>query len=256
MKKSSIIVIILLTLAVAGIAFRVFNEPQTPSSDQEALVKSVMEVAPSITGMITYGDEVRSFVPCGTYEGDPAWMVLADAGVAANLRMQYEANTEERMPYTPLLATITAQPIDPPSEGFGADYSSAFYVSQIQEIFPTQTCLRDEALLESPLSGSTISSPLAISGLASGAWMFEGSMTAVLTNWDGEIISETILSAEGDWMTEELVPFTGIMEFEQPEYGARGSLIIQASNPSGLPENQKNLEIQISFSELETETEE
>lgn len=243
MNTTKIIVSILLGLAVLGIAIRLVSRPAVAPTEDTATTTE----ANLMTGMLTWGAEVRSFVPCGTYEGDAAWLVLADAGVANSLRTQYESATEERMPYTPVLATIDAEPIDPPTDGFGAEYATALYVSDIVEIFPTETCLREEIKLESPLAGATISSPLAISGVATGAWMFEGSMNAVLTNWDGEIIGEALLSAEGDWMTEELVPFSGTMEFDTPDYGERGSLIIEGSNPSGLPENDKFLEIQIQF---------
>jgi hypothetical protein len=74
-----------------------------------------------------------------------------------------------------------------------------------------------------------------------------------LVNWDGLIIAEGIITAEGEWMTEEFVPFTGTLEFTSPykegdqEFMKRGSLIIKKDNPSGLPENDDAIEIPVLF---------
>ncbi|MDQ3008738.1 MAG: Gmad2 immunoglobulin-like domain-containing protein [bacterium] len=101
--------------------------------------------------------------------------------------------------------------------------------------------------LTSPLNGETISSPLRITGQARGNWFFEATFPVVLTNWNGLIIAEGYAEAQGEWMTEELVPFVATLEFVTPDYGERGSLILQKANPSGLPENDDALEITIEF---------
>jgi immunoglobulin-like protein involved in spore germination len=101
--------------------------------------------------------------------------------------------------------------------------------------------------LDLPIPGSKISSPLFISGIAKGTWFFEGDAPVILTDWDGLIISEGYITAKEDWMTEEFVPFEGVLEFEVPEYGERGSLILRKDNPSGLPEYDDALEISILF---------
>ena len=95
--------------------------------------------------------------------------------------------------------------------------------------------------------GDWIESPLEISGEARGTWFFEGSFPVILTNWDGLIIAETYATAEGEWMTEDFVPFTATIEFEKPDLYDRGSLILQKDNPSGLSEFDDAYEIQIKF---------
>ena len=67
--------------------------------------------------------------------------------------------------------------------------------------------------LISPVVGQTINSPLSITGEARGTWFFEATFPVVLTNWDGLIIAEGYATAQGDWMTEEFVPFTAELEF-------------------------------------------
>lgn len=101
--------------------------------------------------------------------------------------------------------------------------------------------------LASPTPYQVIESPLEITGRARGAWYFEASFPVVLVNWDGLIIAEGYATAEGEWMTEEFVPFSGTLEFETPDYGERGALILQKHNASGLPEHDDALEVPVRF---------
>ncbi len=103
-------------------------------------------------------------------------------------------------------------------------------------------------LISSNISdGETISSPLEITGEARGQWFFEANFPIVLTNWDGLIIAEGYATAQDEWMTTDFVPFTATIDFERPEYGERGTLILQKANASGLPEHDDALEIQVIF---------
>ncbi|MBU1164452.1 Gmad2 immunoglobulin-like domain-containing protein [Patescibacteria group bacterium] len=99
--------------------------------------------------------------------------------------------------------------------------------------------------LNNPRPNQIIASPLEISGEARGYWFFEATFPVVLTNWDGLIIAESYATAQGEWMTENFVPFTATLEFEVPNYKNNGSLILQKDNPSGLPENDDALEIPV-----------
>lgn len=107
--------------------------------------------------------------------------------------------------------------------------------------------------LESPQPLAKIESPLVIEGEARGYWFFEASFPISLVNWDGLIIAEGIATAEGEWMTEEFVPFKAEIEFttdftpETPDFMKKGSLILKKDNPSGLPENDDALEVPIRF---------
>jgi hypothetical protein len=111
----------------------------------------------------------------------------------------------------------------------------------------------DRIRLDSPRPGDTIPSPLPITGQARGTWFFEASFPITLTNWDGRIIAEGYATAEGEWMTEEFVPFTATLTFESPyregdpDFMKRGTLILHKDNPSGLPEHDDALEIPVRF---------
>ena len=101
--------------------------------------------------------------------------------------------------------------------------------------------------LTSPMPNEAIASPLTITGQARGYWFFEASFPVVLTDWDGLIIAEGVATADGEWMTEEFVPFTASLTFTVPSYGITGTLILKKANASGLPEHDDALELPITF---------
>jgi hypothetical protein len=98
-----------------------------------------------------------------------------------------------------------------------------------------------------PQPEQEVSSPIQVSGQARGYWFFEATAPVTVTNWDGLILGEGYMEAQGDWMTEEFVPFTGEIVYE-PElnaYSATGTIIFRRANPSGLPENDDAFEMQV-----------
>lgn len=107
--------------------------------------------------------------------------------------------------------------------------------------------------VSAPVPNGFVSSPMLITGGARGQWFFEGSFPVVLTNWDGLVIVEGYATAESNWFTEEYVPFSTTLEFENPykagdpDFMKQGFLIFKKDNPSGLPENDDALEIPILF---------
>ena len=105
----------------------------------------------------------------------------------------------------------------------------------------------------SPAAMSVVTSPLSLKGQARGNWYFEASAPVSLVNWDGLIIANGFITADGEWMTSEFVPFTGSLPFispykeGDPDFMKRGTLIFKKDNPSGLPENDDALEIPVLF---------
>ena len=122
-------------------------------------------------------------------------------------------------------------------------------VSEPEPPATTDNGLSDLIVLETPLPEGKIKSPLTIKGKARGKWFFEADFPVILTNWDGLIIAEGTAQAQDDWMTEDFVPFTAVIEFERPDtrVSNRGALILKKDNPSGLPENDDALEITVFY---------
>lgn len=114
---------------------------------------------------------------------------------------------------------------------------------------------RDLITLTGPAPGAVVINPFTISGQARGSWYSEASFPIFLTDGNGKIITQTIATAQGEWMTEEFVPFTAELGFTNPykpgdpDAMKQGTLILKKDNPSGLPENDNALEIPIRFAE-------
>jgi hypothetical protein len=104
-----------------------------------------------------------------------------------------------------------------------------------------------ELTIESPQPNQEVSSPLTVKGKLPGTWFFEGQIYAELIAEDGEVLAGAPLYAEGEWMTEDDVPFSGELIFNNVKNVSTATLVIRNDNPSGLPENQKKAEIPVQF---------
>lgn len=107
--------------------------------------------------------------------------------------------------------------------------------------------LADLIVVDEPAASSTVSSPLTVTGEARGYWFFEASFPVELINADGEVIASGPAQAQGEWMTEDFVPFEIELGFENQVPGTWGTLVLKKDNPSGLPENDNQLEVPVEF---------
>ncbi|OGY91658.1 MAG: hypothetical protein A3B31_03020 [Candidatus Komeilibacteria bacterium RIFCSPLOWO2_01_FULL_53_11] len=85
-----------------------------------------------------------------------------------------------------------------------------------------------------------------ITGTARGHWYFEATFPVKMLDKNGAVIGSHYAEAQGEWMTEEFVPFTSTLTF-QAVSGEHGTLVLQKDNPSGLPENEDELRIPVIF---------
>jgi|GEM_PF-1827273 len=102
-------------------------------------------------------------------------------------------------------------------------------------------------VIDEPVTEAAVDSPIVVSGQARGYWFFEATAPVTVTNWDGLIIGEGYITADGDWMTEDFVPFTGDIAYTQlvSPYSATGTIIFHRANPSALPENDAAIEVTV-----------
>lgn len=98
----------------------------------------------------------------------------------------------------------------------------------------------------SPSPQSTLSSPFLVSGKARGNWFFEASFPAVLLDANEKEIAVMPITAQGEWMTEDFVPFSASMMFGTVTTNT-GTLVLKKDNPSGLPEFDAEVRIPIVF---------
>ncbi len=185
------------------------------------------------SGWVTIGHEVLAFAPCG--KDDESWLP-GQSPAMADIRTSYEKTISEARPYAPLYMVLNGSFMDPPRDGFGADYDSAFFATKLIDIKLTGNC-RDEFIsILAPTPGTRIESPLLIKGRARGTWFFEGDFPVVLEDIEGNELSRSFVSAQGEWMTKEFVPFTGTLSFTNPVKDLRGRLIFRKDNPTDRPE--------------------
>lgn len=105
---------------------------------------------------------------------------------------------------------------------------------------------QDLIRLDYPRPGTKVESPLKVAGQARGYWFFEASFPVVVMDADGDELGTGIAQAKGDWMTEEFVPFEANVKFSKPT-GKYGTLVLKKDNPSGLPENDDELRVPVTF---------
>ncbi|MFA5942496.1 MAG: Gmad2 immunoglobulin-like domain-containing protein [Candidatus Paceibacterota bacterium] len=104
----------------------------------------------------------------------------------------------------------------------------------------------DLIVVDTPLPGAIVASPLTISGRARGTWYFEASFPVRMLDAKGNELGVLPAQAQGEWMTTEYVPFIVDLAFATSTT-ATGTLVLEKDNPSGLPEHANELRIPIRF---------
>jgi hypothetical protein len=131
-----------------------------------------------------------------------------------------------------------------------------FYIKSEKVVAPVPSApsfaKNDFLVVDTPSINAVIKSPITVSGSAKGTWYFEATFPVKVLDSDGEIIGRGIAHANGDWMTENFVPFSAVVSFEA-KAGSKGEVVFEKDNPSGLPENAAELRVPIIFGEATAE---
>lgn len=99
--------------------------------------------------------------------------------------------------------------------------------------------------VETPKANTKVTSPLVVRGEARGTWYFEASFPAKLLDEKGNVIAQTPAQAKGEWMTENFVPFEAVLTFTATS--GKGTLVLERDNPSGLPQNDAQVRIPVTW---------
>lgn len=174
---------------------------------------------------VTLGKTVwKSYQWDGLYRGDD-YVTMQNGYIYVLSNTWMDAKSTEKADMEKLIATFSfKKPTVPPQSAHG------------------------DIMLQLPAAYATVTSPITLKGQARGSWYFEGSFPVILVDWDGKIIAEGHASATGDWMSQDLVPFTATLTFLAPTSTQKnGSIILRKDNPSGLPQNDDAIEVPIRF---------
>jgi Immunoglobulin-like domain of bacterial spore germination len=104
-----------------------------------------------------------------------------------------------------------------------------------------------------PIANTVLSTSTVVTGTADGSWYFEGSFGVLLLDGNNNQIALAPATAQGDWMTTSTVPFSASLEFTNPYHPGDpeslkiGTLELHNDNPSGLPQNDKKIQIPVRF---------
>lgn len=71
-----------------------------------------------------------------------------------------------------------------------------------------------------------------IEGRARGWWYFEATFPVDILDTHGQPIGQHYAEAQGEWMTNDFVPFKAVVKFREPQ-GLNGSIVFHRSDPSG-----------------------
>ncbi len=100
----------------------------------------------------------------------------------------------------------------------------------------------------SPTPGSGISSPVIITGQARGSWYSEGQFPVEVLDANGQIVGQSPATAQGDWQTNDYVPFSvTIILTAQPAPGSAGGIVLKNGNPSGSTPAAASLSVPVVF---------
>lgn len=94
----------------------------------------------------------------------------------------------------------------------------------------------------------TLISPALITGTVPGSWSFEASFPVRLLDTDGNVVAEAPAQLQGDWMSDNQVPFSVTLIFDSSANNTRkGTLVLEKDNPSDLAENADAITIAIQY---------
>ena len=209
-----------------------------------APVKSGVRQEQVLEGWVTIGHEVRSFRPCA--DKTEHWLA-GKSPALAEITATYQKALAGARPYTPLFMSLAGKITSPPADGFGADYSAGFVATRLVDVWPLGNCRQDFIVVESPRPGAVITSPLKVQGQARGTWFFEGDFPLILKDIKGRVIARGYVTALGEWMTKDFVPFEVTITFAKPASGDRGVLVFKKDNPTDRPELDDAMELPIFF---------
>lgn len=100
--------------------------------------------------------------------------------------------------------------------------------------------------LDTPWPTAPIKSSVTVTGEAR-TWYFEASFPVTVETESGVVLGTGVAQAQGDWMTDQFVPFEVTVEFPPQTAFTRGYLVFHKDNPSGLPEHDDSMRVPITF---------
>ena len=127
---------------------------------------------------------------------------------------------------------------------FLRDKEETIPIEEVTEKITYINSTADLIKVDLPFPGAVTGKNFSVIGRARGFWFFEASFPLELLDKNGKTIARSYASAQGEWMTQDFVPFKG--EIKAPDsYIGPATLILHKDNASGLPENDASISFPI-----------
>ncbi|MCX6745004.1 MAG: GerMN domain-containing protein [Candidatus Parcubacteria bacterium] len=137
-----------------------------------------------------------------------------------------------------------------PTTGCGTVVNNNYNANNNSNINAIPPVTNPNIIVDFPQTNDELTSPVTITGSAR-TWYFEASFPVKLLDETGKEIAAVPAQAQGDWMTDQFVPFKATLEFLVAK-DQNGTLVLMKDNPSGLPENDEKVEIPVKLKGVET----
>lgn len=98
-----------------------------------------------------------------------------------------------------------------------------------------------------PLTDAVLSSEFVVRGQARGVWFFEGNFGVEVYDASGNQLLKTYVESEGEWMTEDYVPFVRRLTLTSVPVTETGTVVFRKANPSDRRDLDDALTIQVRF---------
>jgi len=120
------------------------------------------------------------------------------------------------------------------------------YAEELPEKITYDNASADNIVPELPFPGAVVGKSFTVTGKARGTWYFEASFPIEVLDKDGKSLAQSYAQAQGEWMTEDFVPFKGDIQVPSSYIGS-ATLILRKDNPSGLPQHDASISFPITI---------
>lgn len=99
-------------------------------------------------------------------------------------------------------------------------------------------------IVYTPVKDAKLTSPVGVVGKVPGSWSSEASFPIRINDSLGRVVAQGAGQLLGDWMTDQLVPFSAKLTYSSAAAG-QGILVLQKDNPSGQVSNDDTVSVPI-----------
>lgn len=143
------------------------------------------------------------------------------------------------------VATMMNGPASPLPEATTTPSQVATTTQMVGTSTTQQEPLSARVAVLSPGPGGVVDKTFTVTGKAPGPWFSEAQFPIQVRNANGDIIGDGSAHTDGNWQSDDVVPFTADVTISDPTYKGAVRLILMRDNPSGMPENDDAVEIPI-----------